>query len=186
MADIDRNTFARGLTGAFGKRRVAHQTHAGKTIITSEPILNENRESIESLAAHQAAIIEATTYAHFARTHEAYLQRELETGTAAYYLAVSDWFHAPRVLQIDVDRWTGKPGETIRVKARDDVRVARVAVIIRDVDGNVLEMGEAAQAEAGGSWWRYTTRSHIPLTPFPAVQAIAQDLPGNSASLTIS
>ena len=185
MANIDRKIFARGLNGAFGDPFVAHQTFSGKTILTSEPLFDNNREYIESLKPQQAAVLEATTYANFAKTQDLYLRKELETGMSAYYLAVADWFDIPRILQIDLDRWTGKAGQVIRVKARDNVGVVRVAVVIRDVEGTVLEMGEAAQAEAGSAWWRYTTRSQVSLTPFPGVQAVAQDLPGNSASFTV-
>ena len=185
MANLDRKIFARGLNGAFGDPFVAHQTFSGKTILTSEPVFDHNREYIESLSPQQAAVLEATTYANFAKTQEIYLQKELETGMSAYYLAIADWFDIPRILQMDLDRWTGKAGQVIRVKARDSVGVVRVAVVIRDAEGAMLEMGEAVQAEARSAWWSYTTQSQVSLTPFPSVQAIAQDLPGNSASFTV-
>src|SRR5690349_20504146 len=185
MANIDRRTFARGLSGVFGDLFVTHQTFSGKTIITNQPLFDDHRDRIEALKPQQSAVLEATTYATFAKTQELYLQKELETGLSAYSLAVADWFGTPKILQIDLDRWTGKPGETIRVKARDNVAVARVALVIRDADGNVLEIGEAAQTKAGSAWWCYTTRSAIELTPFPSVQAIAEDHPGNCNSFTI-
>jgi hypothetical protein len=90
------------------------------------------------------------------------------------------------LLEIDVDRWTGEIGQTIRVKARDNVSVAKVSVVIRDADGKLLETGEALQSEAGSAWWNYTTKTPVAMTPFPSVKAIVQDLPGNRASYTIS
>jgi hypothetical protein len=185
MAGMYRNMFSRGLTGAFPHLYVAHKTHSGKTLLTTEPMFDDRRDSIESLKAHQAAMMEATTYANFASTQDVYLQKELETGLTAHYLAVSDWFGAPKILEINMDRWTGQPGQAIRVKARDNVLVARVAVIIRDAEGAVRETGEAAPSEAGSPWWVYTTQATLSLDPFPTVQAIAQDLPGNSTSFTI-
>lgn len=185
MAGMYRNIFSRGLTGAFPHLFVAHRTHSGKTLLTTEPMFDDRRDYIESLKAHQTATLEATTYAHFASTQEVYLQQELETGLTAHYLAVSDWFGAPKILEINIDRWTGQPGQTIRVKARDNVMVARVAVIIRNAEGAVLETGEAAQSKAGSPWWVYTTQSTLSLDPFPTVQAVAQDLPGNNTSFTI-
>jgi hypothetical protein len=59
-------------------------------------------------------------------------------------------------------------------------------VVIRDAEENVLEMGEAVQSEAGSIWWNYTTKSLVTMTPFPSVEAIAQDLPGNSDSFIIN
>jgi hypothetical protein len=60
--------------------------------------------------------------------------------------------------------------------------VARVSVIIRDIDSNVLEQGEAVQSETDGCW-DYTTSTTMPMTPYPVVEAVAEDLPGNTHSL---
>jgi hypothetical protein len=186
MANTYRNIFSRGLSGAFCSPSVAHKTFSGKTIIANEPMFDDSREFIESLNVPQAAVLEATTYANFAKTQDVYLEKELETGLTAYYLAVADWFGMPKVLKIDVDDWMGESGQTIRVKARDNVKVARVLLVIRDAGGNILESGEAVQSAPGSPWWTYTTQTRVPMTPFPTVQAIAQDLPGNSHSFTVS
>ena len=119
------------------------------------------------------------------RRHE-YVNQAKRTGATAYSIAVTDWSGAPEVLEIDVNGWTGDIGQTIRVKARDNVMVARVSVVIRDAKENVLEMGEAVQSEAGSDWWDYTTKAFVPMNPFPIVEAIAQDLPGNGDSFAIS
>lgn len=134
----------------------------------------------------QAAWLEATTYANFAEGAPVYLEKAQESGTTSYQQAVADWFDAPRVLEINVDRWTGERGQTIRVKARDHFGVVQVAVVIRDQEQRILEAGEAVQTEAGSSWWSYTTRSRVEMTPFPIVEAIARDLPGNTDTFAIS
>lgn len=128
----------------------------------------------------------ATTYANFANTQEVYINKARENNVTAYSIALTDWFIAPRVLQINIDRWTGEIGQTIRVKARDNILVADVSVVIRDAEENVLETGEAVQSEAGSAWWNYTTSSCVVMTPFPSVEAIAQDLSGNRDSFIIS
>jgi hypothetical protein len=186
MANIYRNSFFRRLTGAFSEQFVTHKTYAGKTLITHKPMFSDSQDYIESMKAGQAAILEASTYANFAKTQDVYLDKEIETGITAYNMAIADWFVEPKVLEINVDRWTGQSGQSIRVKARDNVKVARVTLVIRNSQGNVLEMGEAMQLEAGSAWWSYTTRSLVLMTPFPSVQAIAFDLPGNRNSFTIS
>ena len=115
-----------------------------------------------------------------------YIDKAQSTGTTAYTIALADWFCMPDVLEINVDNWTGEPGEIIRVKAKDNVLVARVSVVIRDAQENVLEEGEAVRSEKGSAWWNYTTRSRINITPFPIVEATAQDLPGNEDTFVIS
>ena len=184
MAKLYSTIFARELAGTADELHV--QTRSGRTITASQALFDDNWEYIDSLKPDQAAVLEATTYASFAKIKDVYLNREQETGIPAYNLALADWFVAPRVLEINVDRWTGKIGQTIRVKARDNVLVVRLSLLIRDAQGTLLEMGEAVQSEPGGAWWSYTTKSLVRMTPFPTVKAIAHDLPGNSASFTIS
>ena len=84
-------------------------------------------------------------------------QKAKETGSISYNLAIADWFGAPKILEINMDGWTGQMGQTIRMKARDNFMVACVAVVIRDTEGCVLEAREAIQSKVDGSWWHYTT-----------------------------
>ena len=186
MENINRNQFARAWRSAFGRQFVTHQTGSGKSIIAGKPLFDDNLTYTETGTMRQAAVRDAGTYASFAQTQEDYLRKAAETGTTAYALAVADWFGAPKVIEINVDSWTGKAGELIRVKAKDNVGVARVTVVIRNAKGEVIEMGEAVQTEEGSAWWNYTTRTSVPLAPFPTLQAIAFDLPGNQDSFIIS
>jgi hypothetical protein len=186
MAKLYNNILIFGLNSALGGQLVNRKTCSGKTIIANKPLFDDNREYTETQKAHPAAVREATTYANFAKTQEVYINKAKGTGATAYYIAIADWFGAPKVREINVDGWTGEIGQTIRVKARDNVMVARVSVVIRDAEDNVLEMGEAVQLEADSVWWNYTTKSLVPMTPFPSVEGIAQDLPGNSDSFIIS
>ena len=188
MANIYRNTYMRGLNGAGEDQAVYCTTHAGKTIFVNGYRCDGNRKymSMSIPKRHPAAIRAAALYAGFASTQDVYIDRECETGVSAYTIAIADWFGAPKVLEMDLDGWTGQIGQTIRVKARDNIMVAAVSVVIRDAQKNFLEMGEAVQAEDGGAWWNYTTQSLVELDPFPTVAAIAQDMPGNRDVLVIS
>jgi hypothetical protein len=186
MANGYRNKFARGWNGASGDPFVVHKTGSGKSIVAGKPMFDDNLAYTERQTMHQAAVRDSALYASFAENQEAYICLAKEMGTTAYALAVADWYGAPRVLEINVDRWTGKVGEIIRVKAKDNVMVASVLLVIRDAQGHIVEMGESIQSRAGSGWWSYTTQSPLALTPFPSVQAIAFDLPGNRASFAIS
>lgn len=186
MPNIYSNRFARGWNTESNDSFVIHKTGSGKTIVAGKPMFDDNLAYTERQSMQQAAIRDSALYASFAENQEAYIRKARERGTTAYALAVADWYGAPRVLQINVDRWTGRPAEMIRVKARDNVMVAKVLLVIRNAQGQMLEMGEAVPSEAGSLWWNYITRSPVPLTPFPSVQAIAFDLPGNRSSFTIS
>lgn len=186
MANIYRNISIRGLTDILGKRSAYCKTRSGKIIPVGKAPFDDSWKYMEVQKSDPAAIREAITYADFAKTQDIYLQRELATGVSAYYIAIIDWFEAPEVLEINVDSWTGKPRQTIRVKARDNIKVAGVSVVIRDINENVLEAGEAIPSAPGSPWWRYTTKSYIAMEPFPLVEATARDLAGNPDSFVIS
>ena len=185
MANIHRNKFARGWRGIFGEGIVVHQTESGKTILAGMPAFDDNLAYNELQWMHHAAIRDAALYASVAEHQESNIRKADLLGTTAYALAVADWYGVPRVQQIDMDRWHGNPDETIGVKARDNVMVASVVIVIRDLEGQIQEMGEARQSKAGSAWWHYTTQSLVLITPFPIVQAVAFDLAGNRGSLTI-
>jgi hypothetical protein len=174
MANLNNPMIARGVT------------RSGKIVVAEKPLFDDHRLRISGKGSHREALREAITFANFVETHEVYIHKAMELGTTPYNLAITDWFGAPKVLEIDVDGWTGEKGQTIRVKARDNVMVTRVTVIIRDLDENVLETGDATPSAEDNAWWNYTTQSQINMTPFPTVEAIAEDLPGNTDSFAIS
>ncbi|HLO29658.1 MAG TPA: hypothetical protein VK249_11015 [Anaerolineales bacterium] len=186
MAKAYRNIFFHRLTGATGDQFVNPKTHSGKAIFANKAMFDDQRQHTKTQTTDQAAIREATTYANFAQTQEFYILKAKRTCTTSYNIALTDWFGAPEVLEINVDDWTGEIGQTIRVKARDNVMVAHVWVVIRDAEDEMLEMGEAVPSEAGSAWWDYTTKSLVKMEPFPIVEALAQDLPGNTDSFVIS
>jgi hypothetical protein len=186
MARLYSNIVILGSNGLVGGHFTDRQTRVEKSILGSRTLLDDHRKANEARKAHEAAIRESTTYANFAQTQDVYITKAKRMGVTPYYIALADWFEAPKVLEINVDNWTGKIGQTIRVKARDNMKVARVSVVIRDAHENVLEMGEATQSEPGSAWWNYTTKKLIPMTPFPIVEATAYDLPGNSDVFVIS
>jgi hypothetical protein len=184
MANIFDHVFRLG--GTSEDRFINYKTRSGKTITTDKALFDNKQKYIKTKKGQEIAALEATTYANFAHRQEVYLRKARGTGTTPYYMALADWFEPPKVLQINIDDWTGKIGQTIHIKARDNLKVARVSVVIRDAEENVLEMGEAVQASTGSAWWSYTTRSQVTMSPFPVVEATAQDRPGNRDTFVIS
>ena len=186
MARLYSNIVILGSNGLVGGHFTDRKTHVERSILSRKPLLDDYRKAHDARRAHESAIRESTTYANFAQTQDVYITKAKRMGVTPYCIALTDWFEAPKVLEINVDGWTGKIGQTIRVKARDNLMVARVTLVIRDAEENVLEMGEALQLEPGSAWWNYTTKKLVPMTPFPIVEATAQDLPGNSGVFVIS
>ena len=97
-----------------------------------------------------------------------------------YNVAIADWFHAPEVMEIDAEAWSGQAGQVIRIQAVDNVQVTQVNVVITDAENAVVEQGAAVQAE--GAWWAYTTTAAV--AGEVKIVVTARDLPGNIASLS--
>ena len=159
MAKEHNNILVRGLSGAVGDQFVIQQTRSEKTIIANKPHFAEDRVFSKTQKNHQDAFREASAYAKLEKTQNVYIQKAMETGSIPYNLAISDWFGPPEVLEIDLKGSTGAAGQSIRIKARHNFKVRRVAVVIPDIEAETLEAGEAVLTAEGSPWWTYTTQT---------------------------
>ena len=177
MAKTSNNIFVRGMSGSVGDQFVIRTTRYGQTIISNMPTFDPDREFTTLQKAHQQAFREATAYAKSSKKQAVYMEKVKGTPRTTYNLAISDWFGKPEVLEINTSGWTGEAGQTIRIKAQDNIHVASVTVTIGDAGGQVFEQGEAARSD--GLWWVYTAMNPAALTPETRVTAVVKDLPGN-------
>lgn len=97
-----------------------------------------------------------------------------------YDLLKSDFMRPPRVEGVDVGGYSGAPGDVIKIKARDNVKVKGVSVRLLLEDGEVLEEGEAVERFRR---WRYTARRPAPEGTTVRIVATAVDFPGGSHTL---
>lgn len=104
-------------------------------------------------------------------------------GVPVFALTVGDFLNAPAVDEIDVSGYTGKAGETIRVRASDDFAVTGVEVSITDSNGSVLEKGTATLVPGSGEWIYQTTTEIAPQQQV-SIEVTATDRPGHKTSRT--
>lgn len=185
MANIHRKTSIYRLRDLVFDRFGSYRTRSGKTIPLTRFGEQPGRVSTQARNAPLFRMRGAAIYASSAQTQEIYQRTARGSEATPYSIALIDWLGAPKVLEIFADAWSGEPEQTIHVKARDNVGVAGVLVVIRDAAGKILELGEAAQAAPGSAWWIYVTASHVGMNPVPTVQAIARDHAGNRDSFSI-
>lgn len=176
MAKAQRNAVIQGTSGALGDQLVTRRDKAGRTTLMKKPTFSDDREFSRAQKGQQGSFREAMLYAKSAVKREP-IYAELAEGTprTAYNIAISDWFHPPEVRAIDLSGWTGQAGESIRIKAEDDVMVVRVTVAIVDGEDEVIEQGEAEQVD--GVWWVYTTTRAA--LGSARVIGVAEDLAGH-------
>jgi hypothetical protein len=156
---------------------VIRHDRSGRIILARRPTFPKDRQFSEAQKEQQQRFREAAQYARSAVDKEPiYGEIAADTTRTAYNIALSDWFHAPEIEMIDLSGWTGQPGESIRIRALDDVMVKDVTVLVVGGEDIVIEQGTAAQEE-DASWWVYTTTKAASGTA--KVIAVAEDLPGN-------
>jgi hypothetical protein len=130
---------------------------------------------------HQEAFKKAVDFAQLTKDDPLYVSKARGTEMTSYNVAVQDWFGQPEVLEIDTSEWTGQVGQTIHVRAKDNIAVRNVRLRIDNGNGTTFEEGRAVQGNE--FWWRYTTKSAVSLASTARIVATAEDLPGNSSEL---
>lgn len=133
------------------------------------------------ISRRQERFLEATNYATFARNQPIYMNKSVGTLLSSYNWAVADYFGIPEVLEVDLTQWTRSNGQTLLIKARDNVMVLSVRVVVWDGTNseNSLEEGEADQSETDALLWTYTVQSPVRRRSGTRLDVFAMDLPGN-------
>ena len=169
MAKVSSNVLVRGLSGKLGDQVVFRRLRDGRTIVCVPPDFSKRKLSKDQKAHHQR-FREAAAYAKAAAQCQP-IYAELAAGTIknAYNIALSDWFHVPKIHRVEVK------GDTLRIQASDNVRVAGVKVAILNEEGLVVEKGKAMPVDE--SWWSYAP--HTPLDGKLKIAVEARDLAGN-------
>jgi hypothetical protein len=88
----------------------------------------------------------------------------------------------PQLQEVDLSKYTGQPGQVIRIAALDLVDLAEVRVIIRDGTGTQLEAGSATLSPEGMHDWVYTTTTAASSTAGLSVEAIVVNWAGQEAN----
>jgi hypothetical protein len=181
MALVSNNIFLRGLTGSLGKQFVIRKTRSGKTIVANVPTFEQDREFSEAQLNQQNKFGNAIAYAVKAQHDPYYQEKAANSYLSAYNIAIQDYARKPGILDIDASRWTGKVGQQIHIRAKDDCKVTQVRLVIRpnSEDYDALDGGEAVQSETDGLLWVFTTTTPIQVTPGMLLDAYAYDLPGH-------
>ena len=146
MPKIKNNVIVQGLSGIFGGQIVFRQLRDGRTIVAAPPDFSR-RVLSKDQKVHHSKFKEGAAYAkEAAKTHPIYAQLAAGTLKTAYNVALADFFHAPVIHAME------RSEAGLRVRASDDVMVAKVSITILGDDAGVLEKGDAVQEGDSESW----------------------------------
>jgi hypothetical protein len=181
MANITPNPAAGRLSGAIGDL-VFVRLKNGKVIVRRRPVRKTEKKAGE--IANQEAFIRAVAYAKAVWDSQPELQAKYnaaarEQGRQGFHLAKADFRLPPKIGDVDLAGYRGSPGDVIRVVAIDDFEVKEVLLVLRRLNGELIEQG-AAVLENGT--WSYRTQTQVPAGETVTVEAIAVDYPGHTVS----
>ncbi len=106
--------------------------------------------------------------------------RKLAPAAHLFRLAISDALCGPHISDLFHLVRKGEDSLTIRIKATDNVAVAKVLFRFVGADGHLLEEG-MGHGFGDRGWWIYTTRHSIDDLPDSLVTITAFDISGNKA-----
>jgi hypothetical protein len=152
----------------------------GRDIVGAAPDLSKRRLS-EKQRAQNARFESADRYGRSLspEAREAYQARARSENKPVYAVIVRDWFHKPCVEEIDVSTYSGRVGQTVRIRAVDDTEVMTVEVAVRAPNGQIVEAGVATLINAEKHQWEYTTTIDLESVAGITLEVTAKDRAGN-------
>ncbi len=171
MAKIHKNPIVQGLSGKLGDQIMFRRLRDGRTIVCQAPDFSRRVLSTEQ-KAHHSRFKEGAAYAKSAaKTQPIYAELAAGTMKTAYNVALADFFHPPVIHSLE------RAGMSLKICASDNVKVARVFVMVWDEAGKILQKGEATQIEEEA--WTY------PLQQAGRFLVEVRDLAGNVVTAEI-
>lgn len=167
------------LRGKVGDQLV-FRTRGDKTYVSVAPE-HKDREPTDAQKAHAKLFQEAIIYGKGVVADpvlkDTYQQAAVGNQTA-FNVAVADFLHAPQIDEIDISKYSGQAGNSIRVRATDDFKVVQVLVSIYNSDNSLVEEGFALQDKNQVDWIYTTTANNADMQGDKIVIKVS-DVPGN-------
>lgn len=152
MATCDDNLLTRGNRGRIGN--LIFRPWGKRTVVSVVPDYT-NRKWSKAQKANRMRFRDAMAYARTAMNDPEklkYYQKKAKGMQTVWNVAVADYMKKPQIEEIDISHYKGRKGNTIRVAARDNYRVAGVIVSIIDARGFEVESGMAVEMYHAPDW----------------------------------
>ena len=168
---------------------VYRQQSDGSVVLAKQALPDPTREPSEAQAGQMQKFKEAS--ARYRRlledegTDAAYQKLLAERGSTGRLraLVMGDILGAPKVSTVDLSKYHGAVGDTIRVLAEDSVGVSRLKLSILDatVGQKAVESAEMDMKGQvlGAVEWVYTATATLPPSHAAQIEITAYDLAGN-------
>ena len=179
MALQKNNIATAGLRGRVGN--LVYRQQNGKTVVSRPPQMPNvfSKQQKE----HQKRFQKAVQYAKAATiapdTRKLYQAVAVAGNRTSFNVAVSDFFHAPQVVDFDLSGYAGHINNKIYIHISNEIAVKSVHLRIIHTDDTITEEGEALPGT--GNQWIYTATQVNSDLSGSRIEVIVRDYPGNMA-----
>ena len=174
-----------GITGKIGD--LVHYERNGKALVRRTPVREKpfREAELHNQSRFKLAQSFAKAVLKDPRQCARYKQAAKGLDASAQNIAVSDFYHAPVVVEVDLSRYTGRAGEFIRLQVEEGrIGAAEVRVAIRDRAEVLLEEGEAWVELDQVTWW-YVAQKDLGPDQLLWITVTAIDQPQNRTTKTV-
>lgn len=175
-----------GFSGAMGEMVFADQAKKGRTVA----YMKTHYAPTEAQIYNREQFKEGATYAKAALSDPAaralYETIALAKESNPYLVAITDFLVKPRFEPLDLAEYKGQIGDTIRIRAVDDIGLTDVDVTLSANDGTQIETGKAIEDGIHTGHWTYTATAYVALGADIFIELVGFDHAGNKAQITES
>lgn len=154
MAKVSNNIILHGASGAIGGQIVVRKTRLG-TVLAAMPKGPDEDKATAKQKEWREKFRQAVGYAKGAHDRPEYKPLAESRDQSTFNVAVADFLHPPEILDMDLSGYTGKTGETIKVRVLDDVDVTDVGLLMTDKRGVLIEQGKFKRGTVDKTNWEY-------------------------------
>jgi hypothetical protein len=139
-----------------------------------------HQEQFREAAAHAKAMLADPAARAFYETVA------LAKDSNAYVVALTDFLVKPRFEPLDLSEYKGQVGDTILIRAVDDLGLVDVDVTLSANDGTQIETGKAMENGVRTGQWTYTATAPVALGTDIFIEVVGFDHAGTKAEITES
>lgn len=184
MSEANLNATIEGYRGAIGK--LVFRNYKGRTIVSRKPVVT--KEPTQGQLAQRQRFKDAVTFAKSAAANPGlrafYEPIAKAKDITIYALAVADYLKTPEFQYIELEKYKGQVGDTIMIKAADDLGMAHVNVKLSAQNGTPIESGQALEEGAGSGKWIYTATVPVTLGTDIFIEANGADHAGTEVTIS--
>ena len=173
-----------GFSGAMGEMVFADQKAKGKTIAYMKPHYVPSQAQLNQQQRFGAAALYAKAALANPATREFYDTIAKERGSTVQAVALADFLIEPSIKPLDLSEYKGRVGDTILIRAVDDIGLADVDVELTAIDGTNIEKGKAVENGIRSGYWTYTATKPVALGSDIFIKVVGVDHAGNEAQIT--